>query len=105
MHSETDADWAGALFNGLSGKPFNAANAALDDLREAKAQTLVNWADIRCSAVRLVREYTGPNFHDSTTTWEAVFSEADPDAAEFREAIRLDLLKRYFYNVNIVTEW
>lgn len=97
MHSETDADWAGAL--------FNAANAAVDELREDEAQKLVNWADIRCSAVRLVREYAGPNFHDSTTTWEVVLSKASPDAAEFREAIRLGLLKRYFYNVNIVTEW
>jgi hypothetical protein len=59
----------------------------------------VNWADLSCCQVSWVVTDDGSEYA------EVLIEEASPEAVEFRETVRCELVRRGWPGVQVVTEW
>lgn len=59
----------------------------------------INWADLSCRQAAWVTTDEGESYA------EVLIEEADPEASEFRAAVRAELVKTGWPDVRVVTEW
>jgi hypothetical protein len=59
----------------------------------------VNWADLHCLQAAWVSTDDGYSYAEVT------IEEASPDAVEFQHAVEMELARRGWPDIHVVTEW
>jgi len=76
-----------------------ATDDAIGVVEAGERRGPVNWADLSCRQAAWVTTDEGESYA------EVKIEEASPDATEFQEAIRAELARSGWPNVEVVTEW